>query len=340
MSSNARYFESSADWERFTQTRPALQFKTNPPFADPPIDVPAGRASQIIEEAKWASDHPLESFGYTAQLHTVSAQDGHEIGIKVYHPLKKTGVPSEPLPLLFVTHGGGWVKGTYATEEAWLLYPLLQNFSFIVVSVDYRRAPEYTYPFYIEDSWDALQEVVRKRSAEFGIQRDRIFLAGSSAGALIAAVLAQKARDAKETARLVVEGVILNVPITCHPGHFPADKYEFTSYDQCGGALLSSGVMRQIWDISVPNSADWTSPRASPLLGDVSGLPAHLIFVAGQDPLRDEGIAYAQKLKGAAVDVEVHVYQGVPHVFAEFWELETTERFVRDLIDGVRRLLA
>jgi acetyl esterase/lipase len=65
------------------------------------------------------------------------------------------------------------------------------------------------------------------------------------------------------------------------------------------------------------------------------GLPPHLIFVAGQDPLRDEGLAYAKKLEEAGVKTTLHIYPGVPHTFAEFWELESTTKFINDLVDGI-----
>ena len=111
-----------------------------------------------------------------------------------------------------------------------------------------------------------------------------LFLARSSAGGCLAAVLSQRARDTK----MKVEGVIMNVPITCHYNHFPKGEYECTSYEQGFGALLNSGEMKQIWDLACPDASRGREIIASPLLGDVKGLPKHLVFVTGQDPLRDE----------------------------------------------------
>lgn len=82
-----------------------------------------------------------------------------------------------------------------------------------------------------------------------------------------------------------------------------------------------------------------SNPRASPLLGNLKGLSPHYIFVAGQDPNRDEGIAYARALKDAGVQGDIKVYPGVPHEFAEFDELDTTTRFRRDLVEVVGRML-
>ena len=86
---------------------------------------------------------------------------------------------------------------------------------------------------------------------------------------------------------------------------------------QCFGTLLGGGVMRQIWELVVPKD-EGRSPQISPLLNDLSDLPPHAIFVAGQDPLRDEGAAYAGKLEASGVKTSLPIYQGVPHTFGEF----------------------
>lgn len=332
MASNFRYtkyFASDPDWERFSKTRDGLQLKTEP-YLVTPFDLDHDRKAQVVDEGEWARKHPLHDIGYTTRLENVAVRDGHELSIKLYHP---AGRETKKLPLLFVTHGGGWVQGSFVTEEAWLLWPLFRLKQFVFVSVEYRLAPEHKYPTYVNDCMDALNHVLG-RADRLGIDLERVFLAGSSAGGSLAAVLAQQAR----TMSLKIAGVILNVPVTCHPDYFPKDKYEYTSYDQCFGTLLGSGEMRQVWKMVMEpeEGADW---QASPLLGDLSDLPPHLVFVAGQDPLRDEALAYVEKLKETRIPVTSHIYQGVPHTFAEFWELDMTKRFQRDLSDGVKSLL-
>ena len=130
-----------------------------------------------------------------------------------------------------------------------------------------------------------------------------------------------------------------SVSIFCHPSYFPKEKYPFTSYDECFGTLLNSAEMHIVWDLYLMECGQGSNPLASPLLGDLKGLPPHYIFVAGQDPMRDEGIAYARALKDAGVEGDIRVYPGVPHEFAEFEELETTGRFRRDLVEVVERML-
>jgi acetyl esterase len=280
------------------------------PYPAVSLDISGDREAQKISEGEWETLHPLRNVGYQARSERVKVRDGGYVWIKI---CRSTRVgPGEKLPLIFVTHGGGWVQGPPITEEAWLLWPLLQGFDLVTVSVDYRLAPEYTYPTFINDCWDALKDLVG-RSDELGFDPQKVILAGSSAGACIATSLAQQARDCS----LPIRGVIANVPITCDPRHFPKEEFEYTSYDQCQGTLFSSGEMEAMWKLVVPGNDDGKNPLVSPLLGDLKGLPPHAIFVAGQDPLRDEGIAYYKTLKMAGVGAAIHVYQGVPHTFAE-----------------------
>jgi acetyl esterase/lipase len=98
--------------------------------------------------------------------------------------------------------------------------------------------------------------------------------------------------------------------------------------------------MRAVWDLVLPSTTAGSDPKASPLLGNLKDLSKHAIFVAGQDPLRDEGITYAKTLETEGVDTSLFMYKGVPHVFAEFWELETTQNFWSDIRGVLKKWLA
>jgi acetyl esterase len=328
--SNAKYFETDPDWHEFA-SKHGYALKTEPHEVGDLSDVAGNRTAQNISEGEWETSHPLRDVGYTSRFERVPVRDGEKVWIKICRSTRVN--KDEKLPLLFVTHGGGWIQGTHITEEAWLLWPLMQRFDFVTISVDYRLAPEHKYPTFINDSWDALKDVLA-RSDELVFDRNKVLLAGSSAGGCIAASLAQQARDAG----VAIKGVVLNVPITCDPRHFPAGDYEYTAYKQCFGTLLSGPEMEQIWEMVVP-AEQGKSPLVSPLLGNVTGLPPHSVFVAGQDPLRDEGIAYAEKLRSSGIKTSQHVYQGVPHTFGEFWDLTMTQKFWGDLRAAVRSLL-
>ncbi|KAI1623407.1 Alpha/beta hydrolase fold-3, partial [Exophiala viscosa] len=194
----------------------------------------------------------------------------------------------------------------------------------------------------MNDSWDVLEQLLSDPEAlvaSFGpqanisIDTQKVILSGSSAGAGTAAYLSQTCRDKN----ISIFGLALNVPLLCDYRHLPPDCT--TSYEQCTDSLLSSGEMRAVWDLIIPSPTVGADPKASPLFGAVARLPKHLIFVAGQDPLRDEGLAYARKLQSAGVNVKLHVYPGVPHNFAEFWELDATQKFWNDIRTGLKEWL-
>lgn len=330
---SAKLFESDPNWAAFATKHDYIKTEPTSPVK---LDIPSNRAGQAVSEQTWGSEHPLSSVGYTSFAANLRVRDGAEVNVKISYPLRAAG--QAKLPVVFVTHGGGWIQGTHITEEAWLLWPLYEQFDLVVISVEYRLAPEHRFPTWVEDSWEILQQVLSAptqfvsqfQSASAGgfaldIDPTRVILAGSSAGGGIAAVLSQKCRDQN----VPIWGVILNVPVLCDYRHLPVDCVE--SYNQCTASFLSSGEMKAVWDLVIPSETAGSDPTVSPLLGSVAGLPRHIIFVAGQDPLREEGLAYAKKLeKDGAVDVQLHVYKGVPHTFAEFWELDATRRFWED----------
>ena len=344
------FFTSDPDWEAYA-TRNGGPLPSNTiglPSSEPiePLnfDISQARANQADDDIKWADAHPLDSVGYIATLTTIKVRDGAEISVRISHPTSsrlQQGNITAHLPVLFVTHGGGWIQGSHLSEEAWLLWHLYEHFELAVVSVEYRLAPEHIFPVWIEDSWDVLETLFSSNSAflNLSIQFDlnQVFLAGSSSGAGISAVLSQMCRDKG----LPISGVILNVPVVCDYRHFPAEyvsEGRISSYRQAV-ETYSSGAMVMVWNNTQPSEASGSDPLASPLLGDLSSLPRHMIFVAGQDALRDEGIAYATKLKEAGVQVKLKVFSGVPHHFAQIPELTATTRFQESFRDILKEWL-
>lgn len=256
---NAKYFESSPDWHKFSNDPSRsgeLAPKTEKAGPAEPINAQKFRSILAVSESAWKDTHPLMKYGYSANEEQLPTRDNDIIKVKVYRPLKPK---SDILPLLFVAHGGGFFAGGYTTAEAAFLRPIWQSFDFVMISVDYRLSPAHPFPTPLNDCCDALRWSVDNAS-RLGFDKARVLLSGSSAGADLAAGLSIMARDTG----LPVAGVCLVVPVLCHPEHFPQDKYEYSSYEQCWGTLLSGPEMREVWKLYLRDQGEGSDPRASP----------------------------------------------------------------------------
>lgn len=341
------HFAFDPDWKAFAEKNglpvPSNDIPASGPIEPLDIDFSQFRPQQEEADAEWAAKHPFASVGYASQIKPFTVRGGAQISAKISYPtaerLERNGysLPCK-LPVLLVTHGGGWVSGSHVSEEIWSLWRLVADLDIITISVDYRLAPENRFPTWVEDSWDVLCELVNNASqftAELkGISCDlsRLILLGSSAGAYITAILAQRCRDTSKAVR----GVVLNVPVLCHFQHFPNETGTSGSFQQCKETFLGSREMATCWSTAISPSDLGADPQVSPLLGILDDLAPHLIFVAGRDPLRDEAILYAKRLEESNVSVKLHVYGGVPHNFAHYGELEATTRFDRELKGGLQ----
>ena len=236
-SKHAHYFTSSSDWYALSATFSA------PPETDPALTPQAQRDAEAEWAAAWSTKHPASDYGYRARIQAIRTRDGASINLKIYEPLHDSvdAKRNKRLPILFVTHGGGWTQGSAVTEEVFFLRELLTQLPrFIVASVEYRLAPEYPFPIPFNDCWDALRWVM-ENTESLGGDREQLYLAGSSAGGSLAAALAMQAQQHFKTS-----GLILNVPVLCHPQHRPP-FCEKGSYEECVGGLLSGEEMVQIW---------------------------------------------------------------------------------------------
>ena len=201
-------------------------------------------------------------------------------------------------------HGGGWVIGGLDTHDA-MCRTLANAAHCTVVSVAYRLAPEHPFPAPLDDAWAALLWA----SAEY--PSAPLVVGGDSAGGNLAAVCALRSRDRGGPA-LALQ--VLVYPVTDH-------DLATASYIERGGedTMLSRRSMKWFWDQYVPDPADRANPEASPLRApDLSGLPAAVVVTAEYDPLRDEGRAYAQRLRDAGVTVTADHYQDMAHPFFAF----------------------
>ena len=197
-----------------------------------------------------------------------------------------------PHPIVVYFHGGGWVLGDELSDDPFCR-DLCRRSDMIVVSVGYRHAPEHRFPAAAEDGYAATRWIA-EHAAELGGKQGSLLVAGWSAGANIATVTCQLARDRGGPQ---IAGQLLVCPVTdC--------RFDRPSYaDNAVGYFLTRALMFWFWDIYC-SPADRSDPRASPLRGNLADLPPAFVATCEFDPLRDEGIEYAEAMAAAGVPVE------------------------------------
>ena len=197
-----------------------------------------------------------------------------------------------PHPIVVYFHGGGWVLGDEQSDEPFCR-DMCRRTGMIFVSVGYRHAPEQRFPAAAEDAYAALRWVA-DHAADLGGRPGSVCVAGWSAGGNLAAVTSQLARDRGGPK---IAGQLLVCPATdC--------TFDRPSYvENAAGYFLTRSLMYWFWDLYC-SPADRTDPRASPLRGKLTGLPPAFVVTCEFDPLRDEGIAYAEAMAAAGVPVE------------------------------------
>ena len=227
---------------------------------------------------------------------------GHtgEIPIRVYVP-QGTG----PFPVFVYYHGGGWVLGSVPTHDG-LCCQVANAARCLVVSVEYRLAPEHKYPAAVDDAYAATAWVFAN-AGQIGGDSRRVAVGGDSAGGNLAAAVCLMARD-RQTFKPALQ--VLIYPITDYSLDTP-------SYlENAEGYLLTRASMKWFWECYLAHEEDGDQPYASPLrAGDLSRLPPALVITAEHDPLRDEGEAYAARLREAGVPVTSTRYDGMIHAF-------------------------
>ena len=233
-------------------------------------------------------------------------------------------------PAIVYFHGGGWVVGDLDTHDGTCRL-LAATSRCLVVSVDYRLAPEHPFPAAVDDCL-AAYAWVHGNSEELGFAPGQVGVMGDSAGGNLAAVVAQQTRDGEPAPPPVAQGLV-----------YPAVDALLRSE-----SLLSmgDGFSLTLPDIErfraeyLPDPADWEDPRASPLLaGDVAGVAPALVVTAGFDPLRDDGARYAEALRRDGVAVEYRCYQDQIHGFLGMGVLADSLALATEVCDTMGRLV-
>ncbi|MGZ6994557.1 MAG: alpha/beta hydrolase [Acidimicrobiia bacterium] len=230
---------------------------------------------------------------------TIPGPDG-AIPVRIYRP-----GGDEPKPTIVYYHGGGWVIGGLDTHDG-TCRAFANATDALVVSIDYRLAPEHPFPAPLDDAVAGLHWV-HEHATELGGDPTRLAVAGDSAGGNLAAVVAQVARDS--------DGPWLCFQLLI----YPVTDHEFDSIsmiDNAEGYFLTRDAMRWFYRHYLSDPSQGADPRVSPRrASDLSGLPPAFVITAEFDPLRDQGIAYAEAMAAAGTPVAVRTYGGMFHGF-------------------------
>jgi acetyl esterase len=276
-------------------------------------------ARQMYRETRPASTPPAPEIGLVKDL----SADG--VPVRLYRP--KDVSAAAPLPALVYFHGGGWVIGDLDTHDV-LCRQLTAGAGIAVVAVDYRLAPEHKFPAAADDAWTATRWVAA-HAGELGVDAARLAVGGDSAGGNLAAAVSLMARDQGAPA-LAMQ--VLLYPVT----DVAAEAQSYTDF--ADGFMLTRDSMRWFIAHYLNDGRDATDWRVSPLRApSLAGVAPALVVTAGFDPLRDEGDAYARKLREAGVRVDAVCYGGMIHGFAPMGRLiETGNRAVAHVVATLR----
>ncbi len=256
------------------------------------------------------------------------ARDGARIAVRLYAPHRAPG-----LSMLLFFHGGGFTIGSVETHDA-LCRMFARDAGCLVASVEYRLGPEHRFPTAAYDAVDALHWLVRE-AEDPGGDANRIVVAGDSAGGTLAAVVAIHARD---------EALALRGQVLIYPG-VERDKDSPSQRTFGEGYLLDAKTLHWFLDHYAPDRATRDDWRFAPLDGDagtgrpvaLEGVAPAFVVVAGFDPLHDEGVAYAERLRRAGVETTLLEYEGMVHGFIQFGgAIAVARQAHRDLILALR----
>ena len=247
------------------------------------------------------------------------------VPVRVYWP-----AADKKLPVLVYFHGGGWVFGNIGSVDRTCRL-LANTVGCVVVNADYRLAPEHKFPAAAEDAY-AVVSYIASHPEQFNADVDRIAVGGDSAGGNLATVACLMARD-RGGPKLAFQ--LLVYPVT----DYDCDRPSLTEND---GYLLTKATMKYFWGHYVASPEEARHPYASPINAkSLAGLPPALVITAECDPLRDQGEAYAHRLKAFGVPVTAKRYDGAIHVFFQMSAaIDSGREAVADAAAALRRAFA
>ncbi len=291
-------------------------------------DLDAARA-QMLEMVNLAPASPDAEAGVVHEDRVVPGPAGEpDVPVRVYRP---EGTRSEDtLPAVLYIHGGGFCFGSIEFEHLGAV-ATTRSVGAVVVSVEYRLAPEHPFPAGVEDCYAALEWLDREADA-LGVDRDRVAVMGQSAGGGLSAGVALMARD-RGGPKLCFQ--VLGIPELDHRLETPSMR------DFVDTPLWNRPNAIQSWRCYLGEDPGEVSPYASPSIADdLSGLPPAFVSTMEFDPLRDEGIEYALRLLQAGVATELHQYPGTFHGSALVAGAAVSQRAQTDMMGALERALA
>ncbi len=268
----------------------------NPPYL---YELTPEQARAVLDDVQAA---PIDKLPVQESSYTVSCSFG-DVGVRMLRPPNATG----PLPVILYMHGGGWVLGNAGTHDR-LVRELVNGTGAALAFVEYDRSPEARFPVAIEQGYAVARHIMRNGDAH-GLDPSRMAVAGDSVGGCMTAALTLMA-EGRGDVRFVHQSMYY--PVT-------DAAMDTASYEQFAeGYYLSAKAMAWFWDQYAPDPETRRESYASPLRASdqqLAGLPPALVIVDECDVLRDEGEAYAARLRANRVDVTTVRYDGAIHDF-------------------------
>lgn len=264
----------------------------------PPAKIRKENAKELPRFLKLLDFAPIELFAVKDEM--VTMRDGEEIRVRIYNPTEQ-----KDLPLIIFFHGGGFVTRTIESHD--LVCRRLSHLNqAVVVSVDYRLAPEFKFPIPHQDCYDATLWIA-DNARQLGGDPKQITVMGDSAGGNLATVVSILSRDLNGPK--IKNQVLIYPTVDARLNHPSIDKFG-------KGYFLTKPLMQWFLDHYRSKEDDIYNPLMSPLLTEnLSDLPPAFVFTAAYDPLKDEGVAYAKKLEAAGNQVVFKEYPNVIHGF-------------------------
>ncbi|KAH6995903.1 Alpha/Beta hydrolase protein [Ilyonectria sp. MPI-CAGE-AT-0026] len=343
MSDFSAYGGPSDEWLAVQATLPP-QPATDQPLSELKHVINKGRETMAAEAMKsLASQVHIKDF-------KIPTRDGSSIEARTYRPVSIH--QAELLPVYIHLHGGGFLFGSLASEDA-ICARIACGAEVVVLNVDYRHTPEHIYPTAWNDTEDAF-EWAHANMREFGGDGQKLVIGGISAGAQLAASLTLE-QHLKTTSEgpgslPVIAGQVLMIPCLTHDECYEPQLKRLTSpsvwsYKENEDApILPVKVARYFIDLLQIKDPQVDDTRLNPgnaTPAQVEGLPPTVFGMAGLDPLRDEGLLYAKLLTEARVPTDVNLFQGVPHGFRRFGDsLSASARWDKVMEDGIRWALS